>query len=78
MQLCQAPDKNNRESYLKCRFIKDKEHITYVNVSSRLQYTTPKEITQNKDKIRIGRLPDEKYVLYDFRWKDWEDVDLRT
>jgi hypothetical protein len=76
MQLCQAPDKNNRESYLKCRFIKDKSNITYVFVSSRMQKTTKEEISQNKEKIRVGQLPNGKYVLYDFRWKDWEDVDL--
>ena len=78
MQLCQAPDKNNRESYLKCRFIKDRNNITYVSVSSRMQSITPGEVSQYKDKIRIGQLPNGGYVLYDFRWKDWENVDLEA
>ena len=67
MQICKSPDKNNRESYLKCRFIDNKGTSTYVVVSSKLQNTTAEEISKDKDKIRIGQLPNNKYVLYDFR-----------
>ena len=76
MQICQAPDKNNRESYLKCRFIKDSGVTTYATVSSRMQHITASEISKSKDRIKIGLLPNGKYVLFDFRWKDWEDVNL--
>ena len=76
MQLCQAPDKNNRESYLKCRFVKDGGITTYVIVSSRMQSITSEEISKSKDKIKVGLLQNGKYVLFDFRWKDWENVDL--
>lgn len=76
MQLCQAPDKNNRESYLKCRFIKSDGTITYVTVSGRMQSITVKEISENKDRIKIGMLPNGKYVLFDFRWKNWTTVNL--
>ena len=75
MQICKAPDKNNRESYLKCRFVKPNSTV-YVTVSSRMQNITADEISKNKDRIKIGMLPNGKYVLFDFRWKDWEEVNL--
>lgn len=76
MQICKSPDKNNRESYLKCRFVDNKGNNTYITVSSRMQTITKEEITTDQDRIRVGQLSNGKYVLYDFRWKDWEDVEL--
>lgn len=76
MQICKTPDYNNRESYLKCRFYFSENNITPVIISLKMQGITKEEISENKDKIRIGLLPNGKYVLYDFRWKDWEDVEL--
>ena len=76
MQICKSPDKNNRESYLKCRFVDNKRNNTYVNVSSKMQSITVEELVRDRERIRVGQLPDGKYVLYDFRWKDWEDVEL--
>ena len=76
MQICKSPDKNNRESYLKCRFVDGNKNSTYVSVSSKMQNITAEEIVRDKERIRVGQLPNGKYVLYDFRWKDWEDVEL--
>ena len=67
MQICKSPDKNNRESYLKCRFVDNKRNNTYVNVSSKMQSITVEELVRDKERIRVGQLPDGKYVLYDFR-----------
>ena len=76
MQIRKAPEVNNRESYQICRFVKDGGNYTYASVSSRMQGITSKEISESKDRIRVGQLHNGKYVLYDFRFKPWEDVDL--
>lgn len=77
MQICKAPDKNNRESYLKCRFVDTKNTILNVEVSQLLQNITSEEITKNKDKIRIGQTPSGNYILFDNRWKPWETINLK-
>jgi hypothetical protein len=53
-----------------------KGNSTYVTVSSKMQSITNEEIVRDKERIRVGQLLDGKYILYDFRWKDWEDVEL--
>lgn len=76
MQIGKFPERNNRDSFLKCRFVKSDNNYTYVSISSSMQNITPKEISETKDRIRVGQLPNKKFVLYDFRFKPWEDVDL--
>lgn len=76
MQIGKFPDSNNRESYQRCRFVDHNGKATYVNVSSAMQDITIQEIEKQRERIRVGELPNGKFVLYDFRWKDWEDVEL--
>lgn len=76
MQLGKYPEYNNRESHQVCRFIGADGSYTYVIVSSRMQYITISEIEKQKDRIKVGQLYNGKYVLFDFRWKPWEDVEL--
>ena len=55
---------------------KDGGANAYASVSSQMQGITVGEIKEGKDRIRVGQLPNGKYVLYDFRFKSWEEVAL--
>ena len=76
MQIGKFPDVNNRESFWMCRFVAADGKYTYATISSRLQGITTKEISKEKENLKIGKLSNGKYVLFDFRSKKWEDVDL--
>lgn len=76
MQLGKFPAFNNRESFLMCRFVDCNNKYVYASVSSQMQGITVDEIREGKDRIRVGQLPNGKYVLYDFRFKSWEEVAL--
>ena len=78
MELGKFPEKNNRESFQRCRFTDTKGSRTYTSISFRIGEITPEQIKERKEKLRIGKLPNGHYVLYDNNWKDWKNVDLGT
>lgn len=76
MQIGKYPEVNNRESFWVCQFVNKEGKRTPVRISSRLQGITSKEISEQKDKLKVGQLVNGKFVLFDFRSKKWKDVDL--
>ena len=76
MQIRKCPETNNRESYWICRFLNGKNESTYVYISSRLQGVSAKEFSEQRDFIKVGQTKTGNFVLFDFRSKKWEDVDL--
>ena len=76
MQIGKFPEVNNRESFWVCQFVNEAGKCTPVRISSRLQGITSQEISKQKDKLKVGQLSNGKFVLFDFRSKKWEDVDL--
>ena len=76
MEISKSPDFNNRESFWRCRFTDKEGKQTYVRVSSSMGETSVSFIKENKTKLRVGQLPNGKFVLYDNNFKDWVDVNL--
>lgn len=76
MQIRKCPETNNRESYWICRFLNSRNESTYVYISSRLQGVSAKEFSEQRDFIKVGQTKTGNFVLFDFRSKKWEDVDL--
>lgn len=66
---------NTGKEFKSCMFIKKDGSYDYVGFHSQLGVLTPAEISERKEKLKVGLTESGKYVLYD-HIDDWEIVDL--
>lgn len=66
---------NTGEEFKSCMFLKEDGFYDYVKFHSQLGVLTPAEISERKEKLKVGLTESGKYVLYD-HIDDWENVDL--
>lgn len=75
MQVGTFVNSNTGEEFKSCIFIKKDDTYDYVGFHSQLGELTPAEISERKEKLKVGLTESGKYVLYD-HIDDWEIVDL--
>jgi hypothetical protein len=67
---------NVSEFWPVCRFGGEKKRWVYAYVSLRMRNVDVNILRQRKDYLRIGKLPNGHYLLYDASPKIWERIDL--
>lgn len=75
MQVGTFVNTNTGKEFKSCMFIKKDGSYDYVGFHSQLGVLTPAEISERKEKLKVGLTESGKYVLYD-HIDDWEIVDL--
>ena len=76
MQVREYTNNLTGESFKLCVFIDNYGKETTIRFLSQLGELTPSEISARKNDLKVGRMSNGKYYLYDKNPSEWETIDL--
>ena len=76
MQVAPFCNKQTGEAFKSCVFTNSEGTRTFVRFSDNLGELTPKQISKQKEELRVVELDSHNYTLCKQGDSEWEDVDL--
>ena len=76
MQRVECLNKETNKTFYRCVFTNPDGNYTWVDFMSYLGEPSAKEISLRKEELKVGKMENGKYYLFDSNMKVWQDVDL--